>query len=724
MLIPPRIKSSRCPAGAPNVPAGLVLNPFFIGGLSVNKNMLLTGLVLSAGLTGPLLAVADDRVLEEVTVTATREPQRLSKTAAAVGVIDEQAIDAVKPGHPSEIMERIPGVHVNVTGGEGHMTAIRQPITTKPLYLYLEDGIPIRSTGFFNHNALYEINLPQAGGVEVLKGPGTALYGSDAVAAVINVETRPAPLHPEAKATLEAGGYGWRRLLGTAGNTWGDDGLRADLNLTHTNGWRDATGYDRQAGTLRWDRMMTGGATLKTVLSGSHIDQQTAGSSRLLKDDYENNPTLNYTPISYRKVKALRLSTAWEKETADRLISITPYLRDNSMDMLPNWSLSYDPVKYETRNWSIGALLKYRQDFRPWRTRLIVGLDLDHSPGSRYEQAISPTRVGNVYTDYTVTGTIYDYDVTFQAVSPYVHAELSPLERLRLSLGLRYDAMRYDYRNRLGELTTGAHIRPASTTVGFHAFTPKLGATWAFDERLSGFVAYRQAFRVPSEGQLFRAGRNARSTELQPVRAESYELGLRRAGKRFHYDVSLYDMRLHDDILTYRDTTTGDRYVTNAGETRHRGIEVGVGAQLAKRWTLDVAAAWAKHTYEDWSPTTGVSYDGNEMQNAPEVIANTRLGYRPAWLNQGKIELEWVKLGAYWMDPANTYRYSGHDLLNLRVNWPATRKLELYARIMNLTDRRYATNARYTPAGWGPEKFEYAPGMPRTLYAGFVYRFR
>ena len=64
-------------------------------------------------------------------------------------------------------MNRISGVYVSNFGGEGHATAIRQPITTKALYAYLEDGVPIRSTGFFNHNALYEINIPQAGRLEV-----------------------------------------------------------------------------------------------------------------------------------------------------------------------------------------------------------------------------------------------------------------------------------------------------------------------------------------------------------------------------------------------------------------------------------------------------------------------------------------------------------------------------------------------------------------------------
>lgn len=182
--------------------------------------------------------------------------------------------------------------------------------------------------------------MPQSGGIEVSKGPGTALYGSDAIGGVINVLTRPAPLKFEAELMAEMGEHGWKRMLGSVGNTWGADGLRADLNLTTTDGWRDATGYDRQSATLRWDRTLGSDALLKTVLTTSQIDQQTAGRSTIIRSDYENNPTTNYTPISYRKVGALRLSSAYERESGDTLLSFTPYFRDNSMELLANWSLS------------------------------------------------------------------------------------------------------------------------------------------------------------------------------------------------------------------------------------------------------------------------------------------------------------------------------------------------------------------------------------------------
>ena len=158
-------------------------------------------------------AVAAATPLPEVSVTGTREKELLSETPVSIGVIKPEAIREVKPTHPSQIVSQVPGAAVAITNGEGHTTSIRQPFTTSPVYLFLEDGIPIRATGFFNHNALYEINIPMAGGIEIIRGPGTALHGSDAIGGIINVLTPTPPLKPEASVSADVGSNGWRRLL-------------------------------------------------------------------------------------------------------------------------------------------------------------------------------------------------------------------------------------------------------------------------------------------------------------------------------------------------------------------------------------------------------------------------------------------------------------------------------------------------------------------------------
>ncbi len=660
----------------------------------------------------------DPLVLEDVVVTGTREKEAKAETPLAVGGVKEKEIQETRPQHPSEIMGRIPGVYVNVTGGEGHMTSIRQPMTTSPVYLFLEDGIPTRSTGFFNHNALYEVNIPQSGGLEVIKGPGTALYGSDAIGGTVNVLTRPAPVSPELDVSLEMGGFGFQRALVSAGG----NGLRADVNATHTDGWRDMTKFDRQSGTFRWDVESESGSRLKTVVTHSNIDQQTAGTSAISLADYRDNPTVNYTPISYRKVRATRLSSAYEKESGDSLVSVTPYVRSNSMDILPNWSLGYDPQRYTTANNSYGALAKYRVDFEPLRTRVIVGADFDYSPGRYDEDKLKTAKTGNIYTAYTLGAKTYDYNVTYQGVSPYVHTELSPTENLRLNLGLRYDNMGYSYNDNLtGAAVDNKHLRPASTNVNFTHLSPKAGLAYSFTESLNVFASYRHAFRAPSEGQLFRQGQAVSTVDLMPVKVDSYDLGLRgELGESLGWEVTAYTMTKKDDIVSYTNTVNNTRETMNAGETLHRGIETGVTKRLTETVGMELAYSYAKHTYGSWSPKTGLNYDGKEMASAPSEIGNLRVNWRPAILGGGRVEAEWERLGSYWMDDDNTHIYPGHSLFHLRASYRAGEKLEFFGRVANITDERYSMLTSYTAASGE----QYAPGMPRTFSAGLEYHFK
>jgi outer membrane receptor protein involved in Fe transport len=376
---------------------------------------------------------------------------------------------------------------------------------------------------------------------------------------------------------------------------------------------------------------------------------------------------------------------------------------------------------YNSQNTSLGLLAKYRRDYMPWRTRLIAGVDLEHSPGSHDEQRITPTQSGGYYTAYTVGPTIYDYDVTYQGMSPYVQGEVSPTAAMRVTAGVRYDVIRYQYTTHLAPLDTGKWQRPADTTVDYHHTSPKLGATYALNPRHNVFLNYSHGFRAPSESQLFRQGSAVDTVGLQPVKADNLEFGLRaQPTAGVHYEMSLYYLRKRDDILSYKDPATGLTQAVNAGQTLHRGVELGAGLPLAARWRLDVAASYAKHTYEEWVVSGVTDYSGNEMETAPRTLANTRLAYGPAWLRGGEASLEWVVLGRYWMDAANTHQYDGHELLNLRANFPVTPAWECWARITNLADRRYAESTSYTTSGGEA----YAPGMPRTVYLGVAYHWK
>ncbi|CAM8647139.1 TonB-dependent receptor, plug domain containing protein [Burkholderiales bacterium] len=359
-------------------------------------------LLVSAG------AVQAQAEVPTVTVTATREKEKISETPISVGVISQQSIQVTKPTHPLEILGQVPGVSISVTNGEGHQTAIRQGFTTSPVYLFLEDGIPIRATGNFNHNALYEVNIPGAGGVEVIRGPGSALHGSDAIGGIVNVLTKTPRANSGQDLSIEVGEHGYRRLLGgfDSGSLSGG-ALRADINLTHTDGWRLKTGFDRQSLNLRWDADPDDRTIVKTILGFTKIDQETGANSALPWDLFQNDPTVNLRSPAYRKVDAFRLSTAIERDLGQgSLLSLTPYFRSNKMDLNGSFNFTGDARIENSEVFSLGLLAKYRKNLNDsMRSRVIIGLDLDHSPSSRKENKIALTSTSrgpnSLYTQYT-----------------------------------------------------------------------------------------------------------------------------------------------------------------------------------------------------------------------------------------------------------------------------------------------------------------------------------
>jgi outer membrane receptor protein involved in Fe transport len=559
-----------------------------------------------------------------------------------------------------------------------------------------------------------------AEGIEVTRGPGSALYGSDAIGGVINVLTRSALDRSGVGGSLEAGGHGWRRVLLDANWSNGAHGVRATVNGTASDGWRTATAYDRQSVSLRWD-WLRGSALTKTMLSVSRIDQQTAGSSALPEIDYLEDPSANLTPISFRDVNAVRLSVDHRRLVGRTSLSVLPYYRYDSMGLLPNWTLTFDPTVYTTDNHSIGLLAKAQREVAPWRTTLTAGIDADWSPGQRVEDIVRANTTASglasgrrVFDSYTTGPRIYDYAVTFGSASPYAQAELSPTSRLRVSVGLRADQMRYDYDDRLSTPPTARHRRPADGSRTFTHVSPKLGGTYQLSPAASLFGSYRHAFRAPSEGQLFRQGSAVNTIDLDPVRANNTEIGLRVSPyPGLSFDVSAYQLVKYDDILSYRDPADGLTTAVNAGKTRHRGIEVGV-EWSAGWWGLNAAYAYGRHRYVEWlvDPVARIDLSGFEQESAPRHLGSASVRVSPSPRVTAAADV--TVLGSYWMDANNTTQYGGHALVNLRGQVGAGEHARLFVKVLNLFDRLYAESASYTIA----RGRELAPGRPRTVFAG------
>jgi outer membrane receptor protein involved in Fe transport len=307
-----------------------------------------------------------------------------------------------------------------------------------------------------------------------------------------------------------------------------------------------------------------------------------------------------------------------------------------------------------------------------------------------------------------------------------VQAEVSPLAKLRLDAGLRYDASGYVYRTNLAPIDTGAHRVPASTTRSYHRASPKLGATYEWRKALAFYGSYRTGFRAPSQGQLFVQNSALNTVDLKPVKVSSEELGIRgQFGRRLIYQVAAYDMTVRDDIITYI-TPSNTREATNAGETRHKGIETSAGLALRSDLRLDASYSVSDQKYVTWVPQAArpaangkpavaeVRYDGARIEQAPRNLGNVLLTYSPKALHGGRLAAEWSHTGRYETDPQNVHSYAGYDVLNLQANYVVRSRFELFGRVANATNANYAELVTYDPS----QGQQFTAGMPRTIYGG------
>ena len=212
------------------------------------------------GLTSALLwAQADPQVLQEVVVSGSRTETKLSETPVSIGAVSRDKWEADKPKNVGEIINRLPGVFWNDLGNEQHSMSIRQPISTNSVYQYLEDGIPIRPLGVFNHNALNETNMNGSAGVEVVKGAASSLYGSNAVGGAVNFLSLAPSRTPTGSLGLRHDSTdGFTRVDTGASNTWATwvcasrITARAEINTTGSNTAAAAKIRSHCAGTTTW----------------------------------------------------------------------------------------------------------------------------------------------------------------------------------------------------------------------------------------------------------------------------------------------------------------------------------------------------------------------------------------------------------------------------------------------------------------------------------------
>jgi outer membrane receptor protein involved in Fe transport len=612
--------------------------------------------------------------------------------------------------HPAEILNQLPGTNVQMNSGQEHLIAIRSPVLTggagQGSFLILENGVPTRSPAFGNVNALLEPHHEIADAIEVVRGPGSARYGSNAVHGLVNT-------------IYGQGGHGSKAQasFGSLGRYKGDvvydelESYNVAVSLHQDTGWRDNTGVDQQKLTVTGEQFV-GRWTIRPMISLSNLEQETAAFLQG-PDAYKDRDLAktNAKPEAYRNAFSARAASRFEAQFGSAELTLTPYVHTQSMQFaqhfLPNGGV-------EKNGHTGGGVLAQIEREVSDRLTYRIGADADIASGYLKEVQLQP--FGFFPGDSRFPeGIHYDYSVDTMMGAFWGEAEWTPMERLTILAGLRVEEHRYDYATDTPPGTNGRFQVSPDRSDNFSLLTPKLGAIYDAGD-ISYYANYARGQRAPQASDLYRLQSRQVPGQIDEETLDSFEVGLRgnRLDGRIVFDIAAYWME--KDNFFFRDS---DGLNVPNGSTEHKGIEIAANFEIADQLTLSGQVSWSDQVYTFDRITRNGSEtirNGNQIDTAPEWLGDVSLTWEGDRGARVGLSAEYV--GEYFTNPSNTRRYGGHTIVNARASYPFAGGLEGFAIVRNLTDEAYADRADFA---FGNER--YFPGEPLNVTLGIRKEF-
>ncbi len=663
----------------------------------------------------------DSHQIAEIVVTSHRREQPLQSQMSNISQLDSMTIRQAQQQHIHELLTRIPGTWVSRGSGQEHLTAIRSPVLTGAGscggFLFLEDSIPIRPAGFCNVNQLFEINTEQAQRIEVIRGPGNALFGSNALHGVLNV-IMPAPdQRGEPLLGLELGSNSFVRARAELPFNSAAPYL-ASIVYADDGGFRDESGYTQGKVHLKRSWLRDDGE-FTAALTATELQQETAGF--IIGEDSYKDPKLNRSnpnPEAFRNATSLRLYAIWTKETDKFELDIRPYLRYSEMEFLQHF-LPGQPLE-ENGQVSAGVLTAATFDRATHQTT--VGLDMEWSDVYLQETQFGPAEGSDFIVETRPEGKHYDFEATGASAAAFVQVEIPVTERLTVGTGLRVEYIHYDYENRMLDGNTRddgtacgfggcLYTRPADRNDSFTNLAPNLAISFRLGSATTLFANLTRGFRAPQMTELYRLQSGQEIADLGSENVTSLEVGFRTSRNVWAAEIAAFAMRKDDSV--FRDA---DGYNVSGGASQHQGLELDLDWQFQSNWMLAIDATVAQHTYDfNKVAARGETFiAGRDVDTSPRWLASIEVTYDAG--DTMSLAMQWTGIAKYYLDAENQYTYPGHNLLNLRVGFRLTPQFNLILRAKNILDTDLADRADYAFGN-----YRYFPGRGREFFAELRY---
>mgnify|MGYP001568374187 FL=1 len=600
-------------------------------------------LLLLTFLTASAVWAEDDSIkIKEVVVSATKIEEPVEETTSDVVVIKGEDIKEMNVEFVPDVLKNIPELNLIQNGGAGKQATVILRGGSSNHTMVMIDGVKVKSTttGSFDFSG---INVDDIERIEIIKGPQSTLYGSEAMAGVINIITKKGKGKPKIEASFEGGSFGTYKPSVTV-----------------------------SGGDKKYDYRLTG--------SYFYTDGISAAKQGIERDGYKNASLSG--KLGFRPTEKLELEISgkyyYDRSELDAFgVDDLNYVQHGN-----HYMLSGKGKLYLFNTWeqiltvsTIKDSLKYRDPDTSYNNSdIITGMDTIDWQHNLYFSERYILTAGAEYRDEKGENKgVFDKVVDNKAL--YLNNKLKFLnDDLIINAGLRYDdheTFGSETTYRIGGIY---NIKPAAI-------------------KIKG--SYGTGFRAPTLNELFYQDSwgSSGNLNLKPEKSNSWEIGVEKDIVKDVASLSItYFDQNYKDLIDWVETPPASWQYTpqNIAKAEVKGIEAGASLKIIEGLTL-------KSSYTNLD--TENKETGKRLPRRPKDKFNMTVEYVKG---DAAILAGYTFVGEAYDDAANSEKkkLASYSLINLSSSYKLTKNIKLFGRIDNLLDEDYETAKDYSTPGF------------------------
>lgn len=607
------------------------------------------------------------KILDEVVVTATKAPVKQSETGKVVNIITRQELDRSFGKSLSEVLNQLPGIMIN---GADNTPGTNQTIYTRGASssntLILLDGMPLfDASGIGNEFDLNNFALDNIERIEVLKGSQSTLYGSDAVAGVINLISKKGEKKPlNVNVDLSAGSY---------------DTYKGAVSLGGSNG-------KGQTYFLSYNKITSKG------FSSAH---DTTGKANFERDGFEQDLfQLNYTVKPFAKT-SVRVFGKYSNNHSD--IDAGPFADDRDYVLKNNNTVLGTSVDYHLNN----GFIRFQYNYNQYNRNLLDD-STDIGGFSKFQKGNykGTSHFAEIFTNLKLASNIellagVDYRSNFtdqlymylpdygspatpisgesEQYSGYASLNVKAAKGFNMELGSRWN-----------------HHSIYGTN-----YTSSINPFYLINNKYKIYASISSGYRVPSLYQLYSEYGNK---DLKPENTLSYEAGVQYFNEKVKASITGFKRDGKDVFLFYTDPVTYAGKYLNGDKQNDYGIEAEAAFQLHKKLSASL-----NYTFVDGKITTqnnGKDSSYFNLYKRPKNTLNLRVNYHPIQDLTMTVSLRAVGKSFEPVYMAKPYELKGYYTIGFYAGYSINKMVSIFADLQNITDQDYFVTRGYNSKGF------------------------